>query len=262
MKINCINDARDLVKKLESESKKVLFRGHSNSEWKLVPTIGRDSKVLINEKSELEKFKAIILRVSNNYNDIEYFKEFGSTDFSLLALAQHYSVFPTRFLDWTDNILIALFFACNDYSSLDGCIWMFSVPGNSDSCWRIHERNDDPSTCKQLKIFFVPFFIDEWREKIENKTFGNRRPQVQRSIMTIHPKEGNNYKVLDELIESEMLSQVRIPAQNKESILRILSEEYFINSDTILNGKTDQDIKSEQAWKLILQKNIAQFCKI
>ena len=260
--INNVDDARNLIKKLESQSKKVLFRGHSDAKWKLLPSAERNNKVLIDEKAELDKFKRTILAISEKHKDNEYFREFGLSDFSLFALAQHYKLFPTRFLDWTDQILIALFFACNDNLLLDGCIWMFSVPDNSNLCWRIRERNDDPLAYTQLKIFFVPFFVDEWREKIENKTLGNRRPQVQRSIMTIHPKEGNNYKGLDELIEGTMLSQIIIPAQSKESILKILSEEYFINSDTILNGKTAQDIESEQAWKLILQKNIAQPCKI
>ncbi len=256
MEFNTINDARNLIKELESESKKVLFRGHSNAEWKLLPSVGRSNKTVIVENKELVEFKATVLAISEKYKGNKYFQEFGSSDFSLFALAQHYELFPTRFLDWTDHVLIALFFASNNHPSLDGCIWMFSVPGNSNPCWRISERNDDPLAYEQLKIFFVPFFIDEWREKIENKTFGNRRPQVQRSIMTIHPKIENNYKSLNELIAGEMLSQIKIPAQSKESILKILSEEYFINADTILNGKTALDIKSEQAWKDILQKNI------
>ena len=40
-----------------------------------------------------------------------------------LELAQHYGV-PTRLLDWTENALIALYFACESNKNCDAVVWM------------------------------------------------------------------------------------------------------------------------------------------
>ena len=258
MELNCIQDALGLIKSLESESKKALFRGHSKFEWDLMPSVGRCDQIFVNERSELEEFKKKILHISKQFQNIEYFQEFGTNDFSLLSWAQHYEMFPTRFLDWTDKILIALFFACKDHLSCDGCVWMFIPSNNGDPCWKIREMKDDPLSFEELKIFFVPIFIDEWRGKIENKNFGNRRPQVQRSIMTIHPKDkAGAFESLERLMGSNSLVRIKVPLSSKNNLLKGLSDNYYINQDTVLDGKTIQDIKSDRAWKIILQKKLA-----
>lgn len=169
LEFKSINDVEGFIERL---SQKVLFRGHSDINRELIPSVGRNNKH-IDERIELGKFKKQIFEnfsaISDRHLNKEYFKEF-CTDFSLLALAQHYEVFPTRFLDWTQNISIALFFACNDLSR-DGCVWYFILPGNTNPCWIKpgREKRDDSLFYQKLKIYFFPRFIDELRFEIENK---------------------------------------------------------------------------------------------
>lgn len=44
-----------------------------------------------------------------------------------LEIAQHYGM-PTRLLDWTENPLVALFFACIDKRQKDGTLWILHKP--------------------------------------------------------------------------------------------------------------------------------------
>jgi hypothetical protein len=85
----------------------MVFRGVINSEYKLIPSVGRlpllgdSSEELDRERALLEQFKMkSALRLQCQ----------PSNDWEWLSLAQHYGL-PTRLLDWSINPLIALYFA-------------------------------------------------------------------------------------------------------------------------------------------------------
>lgn len=80
-----------------------LFRGQ-DIDQPLRPKIGRKEvdNILEKESILINEFKKLVLPDIHN-NDIR-------TDFDWLSIAQHYSL-PTRLLDWSENPLIALWFA-------------------------------------------------------------------------------------------------------------------------------------------------------
>src|SRR5208283_4870979 len=85
----------------------VLFRGVTDENHKLIPSIGRDTHehtggdIQSLENDLLCEFKRLTVPI---------LKTRPESEFEWLFLAQHYGL-PTRLLDWSSNPLVGLFFA-------------------------------------------------------------------------------------------------------------------------------------------------------
>lgn len=99
---------------------KMFYRGMSNESWSPIPSLARNRKFELNEKELIHEFK---YRCPENFFNL-------NTNFELLADMQHYGL-PTRLLDFTENPLIALYFACKDLKRNNGrvlCLCSFECP--------------------------------------------------------------------------------------------------------------------------------------
>lgn len=121
-----LNNVKELerYKNLEfSEKRKytidLFYRGHSNKEYQLIPSIERINKQTYNKVTATEY--TLIFKAKNEYPTL-----FSETDnpLDLLVKLQHYGI-PTRLLDITTNPLVALYFSCNNNLNIDGEIFIF-----------------------------------------------------------------------------------------------------------------------------------------
>lgn len=112
---------------------KFLFRGHGNHEkYKLEPNIFRKKKTqygITTQFSQLEynilaDFVSEAKAFEKNVNDIQ----------AWLEIAQHYKV-PTRLLDFTENPLVALYFACRSVAETKASVWIINQDIYEKKLW-------------------------------------------------------------------------------------------------------------------------------
>ena len=177
------------------------FRGVIDSSYQLMPSIGRlpylgDAVVEFErEKALLKEFKmksAMMLKVEPKNN------------WEWLSLAQHYGL-PTRLLDWSDNPLVALYFATAHspeqlYGVItlpDAAIYMLTSHIYIDSTYHI-----DPFDIDETLEFRAPLISD--------------RVTNQSGLFTVHC---NPRKPFD----TEKLHKFIIPGELKTAIQEKLS---------------------------------------
>lgn len=125
-----------IVNRENSEDYINFYRGHSNSIYKLEPSLFRKTKN--GSFQYLENEDTI-------YNELltQNFGEFGTDNstFDRLVRMQHFSL-PTRLLDISTNPLIALYFACKGNEALSGEVVSIQVPKT-----KVKYFDSDTATC-------------------------------------------------------------------------------------------------------------------
>lgn len=108
---------------------KFIYRGHSNhEEYKVLPGVLRwRANSLGFTTTEYSQMEYNIL--ADFISDASRFiKDVPSGDISAwLEIAQHFGV-PTRLLDFTQNPLVALYFACADLKEIQASVWIINEP--------------------------------------------------------------------------------------------------------------------------------------
>ena len=127
----------------------IFFRGHANREWKYVPSIARPENKHNSERSIIEK------ALSEGNWDI------NRNLFENIARLQHYGT-PTRFLDYTTDIDIALYFACSGHKEADAEIQLVPYVGRNGT-------HSDTTEITELALLNKTICVYDFAEAITKK---------------------------------------------------------------------------------------------
>lgn len=198
----------DLILKLTYKSKtRLWYRGHSEYDWKLLPTVKRSP---FNEGNK-ERF------LSTDFY-IEACRRMKNTPVDKagwISLMQHYGL-PTRLLDWSESPLIALYFATVDYKmheSADAVVWVLN-PVRLNSV-QGYDGYLFPMDYETVTEFLEPAF----RERNEpNKIIAccsvenDLRMYMQQASFTVH---SSNIPLEQDNLAKEFLYKIVIPKEIK-----------------------------------------------
>ena len=282
--LNAIDALKETYSNSVPLSTPFLYRGIGNETYSLLPGIfrplegnreGNDRHHSYGKNTELDilqEFKSQAssypVKISDKTNLFEW-----------AELAQHYGV-PTRFLDWTENPLVSLYFACSSNQDNDAAIWVLHKENyhnfickneNSKNIFIdnklainelfsvIKETNDDSTVLFEYPLIYTPYYFEQ-RMSAQASWFmvwGKNHSDLmsiidQNHLMTVDSKQKRK---LITTADDPFICKFIIKSNQKHNILRQI-DTLGINAKTLFPGLEGIGKYMEWKYRLTMQEAI------
>lgn len=155
---------------------KLFFRGHSNPNYILLPSIMRSSHL---ERNESKMYHELIINCPNDFSECH-------THLEKLVKMQHYGL-PTRLLDITRNPLVALYFACESQPETYGELVLISANEHEIK----YPQSDTVSILASLPVFSYDMQRNfyRWAEDrtVDDETFNQQARRLVHEVRLEKP---------------------------------------------------------------------------
>lgn len=205
--------------------KEIWYRGHSNQEWELKPSLMRENNWEVVEKELFYEFKKTASRLF----------EKRTSDWEILFDMQHYWV-PTRLLDWTSVMGVAIAFILHDDldSTADSALFVLDPIGLN----RLSGREEIINVPEDKGFEYQKIYWDHQPVRIEKPLairpgITSERIMAQKGVFTVHgtPETGFNEEAC------AFVKKVVLPADAKDEAKDFLKwanlDEYTIYPDIV-----------------------------
>ena len=181
--INSVSDLSKILQTLGEPEKghTRFFRGHGDEDWKLLPSIYRETYLIENEDK--------IIKDALTYCPDDFLP--SDTLFEKLVKLQHYG-YSTRLLDLTTNALVALYFALGDkkHYKKDGEIIILDIPNEQVKYWDSDTVAILSAISLQTTNFSILDFIKN-KEYLQDEAIKNYMLQRINNAIKINSAESN-----------------------------------------------------------------------
>lgn len=222
MEITNTADALSFLYGLSLNQTNLRFRGQADFGWPVQPSIYRFCEFQRYQTVQFEKF-LLDARPQEPTPPLTH----TTYELEWLMVSQHYAV-PTRLLDWTIDILIALYFSCDDEDNLDKDGALFVCNHNDYPMFTAYNQR----AIESQQLSFVSTNVVNPRMRLQSGCF----------MMWGHaPLDDSTHEIYDLWTYHKaqnrdcFMEKIRVAASNKRTILNELDKIYAINHDSIYN---------------------------
>lgn len=232
MEIESTADALKYLYNLSLNESSFRFRGQADNAWPLKPSIYRSNNF---QRYQTVQYEKNLLLAKPQIPDPPL--THTTYDLEWLMLCQHYGI-PTRLIDWSTDILIALFFSCSDETQIDKDGALFVCNQNDYPIFTVYDK----SIMEVQKLAFVSTNVINPRLRIQSGNF------MMWGHSPLDENETESYdlwqyhKTQD---ASPFLEKICIPKNSKRNILNELEHIYSITNNNIYlkNGYLERTYK-------------------
>lgn len=241
-----------ILKQIELFEHKYIFRGVSNKNFKMLPSLLRNDALNDYGNYYKEFLNNAVIKLSKVVK-VDYLTS--------IEYLQHFDC-KTNLLDFSNSFLVALYFACSDCFDEDGKVYVLDITKYNEY---LKEINDP--TCKfDVTSTNVMNYLIEYNNNgtISIDGIGIHNPIIVqptllfdriRSQNGLFMLWGSNIDDLDTILkdvndEKKIYQEIIIKKELKKDILNLLEKKYFITETSLMVNTEDINNKISELYSM------------